>query len=66
MSFPCVSLARECDGCMACRQPGEVIACCAQCGEPIYEGEDFYEFPDGGAVHEDCGLDYIERFLKRG
>lgn len=66
MSFPCVSLASECEGCMACRQPGEVIALCAQCGEPIYEGEDFYEFPDGEAVHEDCGLDYIERFLKRG
>lgn len=51
---------------MACRRPGEATAKCAQCGEPVYAHEDRYEFPDGATVHEDCGLDYIERFIIRG
>lgn len=66
MSLPCVTLARECDGCMACQRPGDATAKCAQCGEPVYAHEDRYEFPDGATVHEDCGLDYIERFIIRG
>ena len=67
MSLACTSLARECDGCMMCQSPGAVAAVCAECGEPIYEGEDYYKFPDDEAVHDDCVLDYIrEHYLIRG
>ena len=67
MSLPCINLARECDGCMACQTPGEEIARCAECGEPIYAHEDRYVFPDGASVHDDCALDYIRaQYLVRG
>lgn len=67
MSLYCTSLARECDGCMKCQSPGEPVAECAECGEPIYAGEDYYRFPDDEAVHDDCVLDYInEHYFVRG
>lgn len=67
MAMICVSGCRECDGCMMCQSQGATVTTCAECGEPIYEGEDYYNFPDDEAVHDDCVLDYIrEHYLIRG
>ena len=36
---------------------------CAQCREPLYDYDDYYDF-DGDKVHEDCMLDWVERFKR--
>lgn len=61
MAMTCIHGARECDGCMACQEPGHgsVLENCAQCGEPVSSGESRYQFPDGEIVHEDCAMDFI-------
>lgn len=67
MAMICVSGCHECDGCMMCQIQDEMVATCGERGEPIYEGEDYYKFSDGEAVHDDCVLDYIrEHYLIRG
>ena len=68
MGLPCINPARICDGCMACQTPGEEIALCAECGEPIYAHEDRYVFPDGAFTHDDCGISYVNQhyFVVRG
>ena len=37
---------------------------CAQCGEPVHDYDDYYEFEDGNLVHDDCVLDWIAQFKK--
>lgn len=34
---------------------------CPQCGEPVYDYEEHYDF-DGYKVHDDCMLAYVEQF----
>ena len=37
---------------------------CAQCGEDIYDYDDYYEFEDGNLVHDECVIDWIAQFKK--
>lgn len=37
---------------------------CAQCGEPVYDYEEYYDF-DGDKVHEDCMLAWVEQYKVR-
>ena len=36
---------------------------CAQCGETVYDYEDYYDFY-GDVVHDDCILDFVAQFKK--
>lgn len=68
MALTCIMGRGECDGCMDCQEPKteDVIATCAQCSEPVHSYDDRYELPDGEIVHDDCALDYINRYRVRG
>ena len=37
----CVTGAKECDGCMMCQEPKEVLK--SDDGEPIYEGDEYFD-----------------------
>lgn len=37
---------------------------CAQCSEPVYDYEEYYDF-DGDKVHEDCMLAWVEQYKVR-
>ena len=39
----------------------EVIGICESCGEPIQDGESYYDC-DGSLVHEECLLDWAEKY----
>ena len=44
MAYYCVkNLKKECDGCGACQ---EAAYKCFACGEPIHEGETYYDYGD--------------------
>ena len=61
MAMTCVTLGRECDGCMNCEKAAEVVGTCAACGDEIYEDDDRYEIY-GELVHEDCLREWAEGF----
>jgi len=65
MSYMCRKYAgQECTSCGACRN-SSVIGYCAHCDEPIYAGEEHYEFDDMDVlVHEDCLIDWAREFKK--
>lgn len=47
MAMTCVNGTKECNGCMACEEPKDIIfAYCSRCNFPIFEGEDFMEFDE--------------------
>ena len=60
MSYPCHMGRGECDGCGACRTV-EDIGVCEACGQPIQDGEGYYDF-DGSLVHEECLLYWAEKY----
>ena len=39
-----------------------VFDICAECGEPIFEGDDYYELD--ARVHEECLKDFLEDSLR--
>ena len=47
----------------ASREP-EVIGECSFCHEPIYCYEDHYNIDDEVILHEDCGMDWLNQYIK--
>lgn len=42
----------------------KVISHCVECGEPIYEGDEYYLMGDADAVCYDCLQYYARRFRR--
>ena len=56
----------KCFGCKQCeKEYGKIVDRCDHCGEPIFEGYDYYEI-DCIVVHDDCLKDWAQEFKKRG
>lgn len=63
MAMVCVNGVRECTGCMACLEEPKVITTCYHCGEPIHEGEDYYDIHNE-VIHEDCLRDWASEYKR--
>lgn len=61
MAMTCVTLGRECDGCMSCEREAEAVGICEACREEIRAGEDYYDI-EGDLLHEDCLLDWAWKY----
>lgn len=61
MAMACIHGNRECDGCMMCQAEPKQIGVCAECGDPIYDGECRYEIQDE-LIHGDCLYDWAETY----
>ena len=42
----------------------KVVAWCVECGEPIYEGDEYYLMMDEDPVCCDCASYYIRKFRR--
>lgn len=62
MSFACVNGTKECDGCMRCQDPIEVMK--AEDGTPIYEGDEYYDV-EGIIIAEDNIREYKKTAERR-
>ncbi len=62
MAMSCVHGGKACDGCMSC-QVSEELGVCAECGEAIAYGEDYYDI-EGELLHEDCLREWAEKFRR--
>jgi hypothetical protein len=47
---------------MSC-QVSEEIGICKECGEPIEQGYTYYDI-EGELIHEDCLMDWAEKYLR--
>lgn len=58
MAFTCVNGARECNGCGDCQSDKEkqIYTECEECGNYIYDGEEFYII-DFKNLCKDCAND---------
>lgn len=61
MAMSCVTLGRECSGCMSCEREAEVVGICEACREEIHAGDDYYDI-EGDLLHEDCLLDWAWKY----
>lgn len=63
MAILCISGCKECNACGKCMER-KVLGACEYCGEPIYEGETHYMLEDGTMLHDDCGMDWLNKYRK--
>lgn len=63
MSFPCTKGMRECDGCMQCEKPAEVVGTCAQCREAVLANEEYYDI-ESELIHWDCLREWAKKYEK--
>lgn len=63
MAMLCINSCKECNACGKCAER-KAIGACEYCGEPIYQGEPYYELEDGTLLHDDCDLDWLHQFRK--
>lgn len=61
MAMHCIH-GGECTGCNRCEPKPQIVGYCAHCKEAIYAWEDHYNIEGDTLLHDDCLVDWANKY----